>query len=373
MKRSVFRLWFILFLLAGTSPGLQDDERTVTGAEPEEAPELIPQNPIPWDESQLLLPGWMDRERREIEWGRRPANQGGGLFPPDVWPVEAEERPGQLRLDRVGPGQPDLALESAESPPPALPDALGLYQPDASGQVFVDPQEIVRDRPEARMESLMRRWLNEECEFQTTLLVFDRDQALPSGLDPQDWRRDWTRQPAGNSREGLLVFYFYGQPERTLAIFGPLARARYGPAALRSTVDAAVQEAGEVEGASEQLERFCYKMSVRLHWLERARASGAGPYREDATARAGQGGWGWIAGLLAAVATAGIAAGLRRKSRRTRQPDTPEPTVILLPETQISPRLGAPWSGGSCAVLSFPPAATGKVRATPTTPTEPGT
>ena len=328
----------------------EDDGRMVTG-ETEEAAELIPETIIPWHDSLLELPEWISQEAAEIQYHTRPANHGAGLFPPEVWPLQPEPGLGPLIRDEAlaGSSGPRPVRESDISPVVLGPELMALYTSGKPDRVLVDPQHL---EPGDRVESLVQRWLNEQCVFRTTVLLFGAGQQLPAGFDPQALRREWF----GDAGEELLVFYFHGEPERTLAIFGPEARTRYGADLLRSVVDAAVTEAGRVSGGPEQLERFCYKMSVRLHWLARttpgaATAKGSpaeGPLASTSLKKAA---------LLALLAAGLIAAGTWFLSwYRRRHPGRVigESLVpVMLPDRDFQPRFGAPHSGGFCSMTTF--------------------
>lgn len=319
--------------------------------EKEEAQEVVTGELIPWHDSLLELPEWMRQEEEEITSGTRPANQGGGLFPPQVWAVQPAPELGPLVKDHppepATPPSPDALIQAAV---PLGPAQMALYTSTKPAGVFWDPQHLVQDRPTDWMESLVKRWLNEQCVFHTIVLVFGPGQLLPAGFDPQALSKQWF----GDTGQSLLVLYFYRQPERTLAIFGPAARAVYRDDLLRSTVDAAVTEAGRIPGAAEQLERFCYKMSVRLHWLSRLKVNDAPATVSPSLAPAGAAP-GRLAAWLVLGGSSLMAAGLAGRAwLRRRSTGTPETQQILLPERESVPRFGAPHSGGFCAVVSFP-------------------
>jgi hypothetical protein len=334
---------------AAMPPAAVEDEREPTPGEQEESPELLPEVVIPYHESMVELPGWMDREMMEIHTRQRPANHGGGLFPPQVWPMQPEPPLGPLQMEEAPaavPPSPGLG------PVPLGPELMALYTSQLPAGVFSDPQHLVKGRSEVAMESLVQRWLNDQCAFRTTVLVFGEGQQLPSEFDPQALRRQWF----GEDGDSLLVFYFYQQPERTLAIFGQGARATYGESLLRSVVDAAVTEAGRVEGGPEQLERFCYKMSVRLHWLHRTHQATAAKAETAGPETAAPGPWGkrlLMAVLGGAMATGAVlgALALRRRWRQGQSATGP----VILPECEVTARLGAPHCGGFSAVISFAP------------------
>lgn len=330
-----------------------EDEREPTPGEQEDIPELLPEIVIPYHDSMVELPGWMEQEKLELHTRQRPANHGGGLFPPQVWPLQPEPPLGPLQLDGVPAAQPPGPV-----PAPVLlgPELMALYTMQRPEGVFSDPQHLVKGRTEASMESLVQRWLNDQCVFPTTVLVFGPEQQFPADFDPQALRRQWF----GEAGDGLLVFYFYQKPERTLAIFGQNARSTYGESLLRSVVDAAVTEAGRVEGGPEQLERFCYKMSVRLHWLHRTHQVAAAKAITAGLDSSSPKPWGkrlLLAILGGALATGAVlgALALRRRWHQGRSVSGP----VLLPEYDVTPRLGAPHCGGFSAVISFTPGVKG--------------
>lgn len=344
--------------LAGAAPlrALPEDESRVVTGEMEETTEMLPEISIPWHDSLLELPEWISREAGEILHRTRPVNHGAGLFPPEVWPLQPEPVLGPLIRDEALAGIPSERAGVSPVTPVALgPELMALYAGRKPDGVLIDPQNLV---PDGRVEPLVQRWLNEQCVFRTTVLLFGTGQQLPAGFDPQALRREWF----GGDGEELLVFYFYQEPQRTLAIFGPEARTRYGGDLLRSVVDAAVTEAGRVSGGQEQLERFCYKMSVRLHWLARTAPAAA-------VAQSGPAAGAPVAGSLkkaagAALAAAGLIAGgtlfltwYRRRGPGAAVPAVPVP--VLLPDREFRPRFGAPHSGGFSAMITFaknPPA-----------------
>ena len=330
--------------------GLPEDENRVIAGEMEDPEEANVLPLTPWHDSLLNLPGWMPVEDAEINQRTRPANHGAGLFPPQVWPQQPEPALGPLLLDiaPVIPAAP--VVQSHPATPVALgPEIMALYVGAKPDRVLVDPQHLV---PGDRVEPLVRRWLNEQCNFRTTILLFGPGQQLPADFDPQALRRLWF-EGAG---EALLVFYFRDQPERTLTIFGPEARDRYGADRLRSLVDAAVAEAGRVTGGLEQLERFCYKMSVRLHWLARhplpSPPGGLKPAASAMPTLTGRGAL-WILVVLAAGAA--LYGGWRFKQRRIPSDLalSKREQPIFLPEFEFRPRFGAPHSGGFSSMITF--------------------
>lgn len=340
----------LLVLYAVATPGRAEEEagREVTTGEEEELPELLPEQTIPWHESLLELPAWMEQEIDEIKVRTRPANQGGGLFPGEVWPTLPEPALDPL-LWNTATGSEIAQTILAEAPVPLSPELMKLYEAVQPERVFLDPQNLVQGRS-ADMESLVQRWLNDQCPFRTKVMIFGRGQQLPSDLDPQSLRRQWF----GESDDSLLVLYFLDEPQRTLSIFSQEACSIYSERALRATGEAAVNEASRVPGSLEQLERFCYKMSVRLHWLKPL-----SPEKALLTSTSVPGSrFQWLKPLLWFTATTTalggfcllVQMGLRRHRAAERGAGP-----VLFPEFDSTPRLGAPHAGGFSAVINFSP------------------
>ena len=316
----------------------EDDSRVVTG-EMEETTDILPEILIPWHDSLLELPEWMSLEAGEISNRRRPANHGAGLFPPEVWPIQPEPVLGPLIRDEALAVTPTPRRRGGTITAVALgAELMELYAGSPPDGVLVNPQNLV---PNDRVEPLVQRWLNDQCVFRTTILLFGGGQQLPAGFDPQALRRGWF----GAEGEELLVFYFLGEPQRTLAIFGPQANSSYGRDLLRSVVDAAVAEAARVSGGQEQLERFCYKMSVRLHWLART-APGMAVAAQGTADGAGHSGSLKRAATAALVAAGLIAIGILSltwyRRRAGGSAAAADRVPVFLPEIEFKPRFGAP-------------------------------
>ena len=112
----------LLVLYAVVTPGRAEEEagREVTTGEEEELPELFPEQTIPWHETLLELPAWMEQEIDEIKVRTRPANQGGGLFPGEVWPTLPEPALDPL-LWNTATGSEIAQTILAEAPVPLSP------------------------------------------------------------------------------------------------------------------------------------------------------------------------------------------------------------------------------------------------------------
>ena len=140
-----FPIWCaVLLASAGRLVALPEEGGHDLTGELEEAVEFLPDNPIPWHDSLLGLPGWMRQELTEIRDRIRPANQGGGLFPPQIWPLQPEPVQGPLILDSSLPGEGDsgLALDP-RAVVPLGPGLMGRYTMQQPVGVLVDPQQLI--------------------------------------------------------------------------------------------------------------------------------------------------------------------------------------------------------------------------------------
>lgn len=314
----------------------------------EELPaEFEPNQVIPFDQSRLGLPGWQETGRHEAPRRQHFANQGGGLFPPEIWPLQSGAA-AQTDFHGNGGGQ-----EPASGAPAAGP--LGQKQLDGyfarkPDQVFLDPQQLLPPVIREEMESRVRRWLNADGPFRTTVMLFGPGQQLPPSVDAEAILRQW----AGSGVQSLnqvLVFYYLNEPDRTKVVFSAGTSSRFPEVRLAEAVTSAVRAAGRVEGGQAQLERFCYKVTVHLHRLAQAQP-GAGGVRARKPFWRGQ--HPAVLAVAGAVAAA-VLWGMLRKRRNSGKGGKALPVPVLLPEQDFHTRLSAPHSGGLAAVITFPP------------------
>ncbi|RYD27317.1 MAG: hypothetical protein EOP86_24715 [Verrucomicrobiaceae bacterium] len=318
-----------------TAPAARPEEQRAKSEKEEELPqEFEPDRLIPFQQSQVELPGWQERERAEILNRLRPANQGGGLFPPQIWPVQPAPALEPLPAEHGEQGTAPAGVLS--------PEWAAVYFEKRPDQALLDPQHLL-DGPEAvEMESRVRRWLNGDIRFRTTLLVFGPGQKLPAGLDIEALMRRWFE----STSSGLLVFYYFQEPDRTQAIFSAGAARRFPAERLNAVMTDCIRDARRTEGGTAQLQRFCYKAAVRLHQLTSPESMGSGHKQDSSGIPA------WQCLLLVGVMAVMVAGPwlLFRRRRRVSIPDGP----VFLPVQDFYPRLGAPHCGGCSAVLTFP-------------------
>ncbi|MES2708693.1 MAG: hypothetical protein V4726_19010 [Verrucomicrobiota bacterium] len=323
-----------------------EDQRRNTEGDEELPAEFQPERIIPFQQSQVELPDWRGREYSEISGGLRPANQGGGLFPLEIWPLQPAPPLAPLPPPPENPGvlTPPQGTESENRTPSGVlsPELAARYFARRPDRVLVDPQHLLDAAETGEMESRVQRWLNAECVFKTTLLVFGPGQKLPAEVDSDALMRQWFNA----APDALLVFYYYEQPERTKVMFAPGGARRFSEDQLTAAMVSAIRQAGRAEGGLAQLERFCYKTTVLLHRLARATPPSAPrPARRGSHAVRG---WTW-----AVLGTAVLVAVLRAVQKRRQARGKVEAPPVFLPEEDFQTRLGAPHCGGFAAVLTF--------------------
>lgn len=355
-----------MVLLGSTVCGQEESERDTNnpempGSEPsrmvkevdEELPDLPPDQSIPWQDSLLELPAENGTEQDEVRNGVRPANQGGGLFPPAVWPLMPDLPLGPLKPVEVRADGSILPEDGTEETRGAAlnPQLLVDYFGQRPQNSFLDPQHLLNQAESEYMESLLRRWLN-DGNYRATMLLFAEGQAIPEEVDPSKIVRKWF----GAKEAHLLVCFFMNQPERTGVFFVPEAVPDFRKEPLKAALSAAIREAGRARGGVRQMQRFSYKTKVRLHRMDQ-KLGIAETLRKN---RKSKGVSRNMVRVLTAISIAGLvlASFLRRSEKKKRRvvPGTVEEPVFL-PEQELHTRLGAPHGGGFSAVITFAPAA----------------
>jgi hypothetical protein len=284
------------------------------------------------DQLTLPLPGWGDAWM-SVEGMQYPLNLGGGLFPPDLWPLEPE------------PFSWVEVLPDASHKPVALTDELiqsYFAKPPQSG--FLDPQALVHEQTAQELRDFFK-----ECELRSggakiRLLVFDAGQQLPEGMSLEELTAVWFPE-----QEGILACYWLNEAERSQIHFSPALLAKYEADGLAARwQEDCRREAVVATEAQTQCTRFALKVGLLARKLSdlpvrRTEFAGGTP---TATASESSG-WKWMLPGALVLALASIWWGW--KHRRPSGKTGP----WLLPEPDFVPRLKAPHCGGTHAYLKF--------------------
>ncbi len=306
-----------------TSPASDKEE---TGALTDVLPERVERLALPEGDPHAALP-----------------DAGGGLFPDEFPPDSTVEMPD----DPSGP--PQLPEVSAAAAPEPLPSEVAASCfGSAPPPPLHDPQHLLTPAQAASLLTLLRDSLNARGTFQTSVVVLRPSQQIPVTLNAPDLLHSWY-----GSNKGLIVLYFFGQPDRTQAFFSPETRQHHRTEDLRQVIEFGVREAARMNTPLTQLQRFCYKTAARLDRLHRY-GTVTPPdepfYVPVAAVPATSLWWAFAVGVQAAALLCVAVWWWRR--HRTVAAGRPGDTIHL-PEQDLICRLGGQHSGGSGAVIQF--------------------
>jgi hypothetical protein len=262
------------------------------------------------------------------------------LFPDELWPPppdllpdggEEEQAPAVLAASPSEPLPPEIAASCfGPGPPPALHD----------------PQHLLTPAQAAPLLALLQHSLNSRGSFQTSIVVLKPSQQIPVALNPPELLQRWY-----GGGKGLLVLYFLGQPDRTQAFFSPESRQYHRSEDLRMVIDFSVREAARMPAPVSQLQRFCYKVAIRLDRLHRQGV--VSPSDEAPIVAASVPStslwWAFAIGVQAAVLGAGAVWWWRRRLSSAGR----KGAAVYFPDQELVSRLSGPHSGGNGAVIQF--------------------
>lgn len=340
-----------LFLLTGTRspcqetpivPDTASSGATTPASDKEETGALT--DILPDRVEPLTLPA-ENAEEHALSAGDA-GSSGASLFPAELWPSAPSALPDPPDLppavETAG-----IAAASEPLPPDVAASCFGAGPPPP----LHDPQHLLATAQTAPLLALVRDSINARGGFQTSIIVLKGNQQIPISLDPSDLLHRWH----GETRS-VLILYFLGQAERTQAFFSPETRKYHRDEDLRQVIDFGVREAARMASPVQQLQRFCYKTAIRLDRLHRqgivtpSEEAPAVAYSQSSTPSAGLW-WAFAVGVQAAGLAAGAVWWWRRRSTLAGASLPSE--IILLPDQDVIPRLGAPHSGGAGAFIQF--------------------
>ena len=278
---------------------------------------------------------------------------------------------------------PDSLLgKTALSNAQAAPTPAGQLRPLESAFLDVcrkSPRDVDLIDPDSHVSETQREDLvrfldfhNRDSKISACLVVTDRDQIIPEGVDLSQFASGMVRE-----RDSCLVVYPLGEPWRARLFLSNSVHQKAGADYLQSLIEDCATDAREVTDPLEQLHRFTVRLSIRLFWLEKVTHSqspvlAAAPIpplsadftekREAALTAAIQHAdttpnltvdslapWKWvffsIITACAVFAMSALALGYRRRQMRQR--------VWMLPEVEVAARLGGTFSGGGGAYLKY--------------------
>lgn len=264
--------------------------------------------------------------------------------------------------DLPAPAKPTPAVSLRDLPPELLSN---LYDAPA-GDYLLDPQTLVPEVPRQDLDRLLE-FHAKDARITLFLLVLDGDQKLP-----QTAALERIAAGALTKHDTCLAIFPLGEPWRARFMVSQSVHQYVATRSLTDLAEDCIKDAQQASDPVQQLHRFSVRLSTRLFWLEKSlpaepgRPSTAGARLQEVA----QGGGAAAGGLTKSAANAEAAAVAASVSLttlfiigglfasglwfvRSRRRHLQLSRVWLLPEQEVSPRLGGAFSGGAGAVVHY--------------------
>jgi hypothetical protein len=334
----------------------------------------------------LPLPRW-ENDAPAQAMAEEPGNQFNSLLPNDPFANDPLEFPASgPRLSDAPPtlmpgyselGPTDLALFlqgsilQTDRPTAALPhptpvmdlrdlptEILQSLKDAPTNEYVMDPKNLIPEVTRTDLDRLLE-FHAKDCQIHFYLLVIDTNQKLPDAAT-----LDHLAHGALTRQKACLAVYPMGEPWRARILLSPSVHSSVTAATLSELAADCIQDAHQAQQSSLQLQRYAVRLSTRLFWLEKTL-----PSSSTATSSlslqdiAGQTHpisnslfqSTWIVPSLIAMAVLLTAICLTQLlvKKRSRQLMTEPTHVWILPDLEVTPRLGGAFSGGSSITVSF--------------------
>ena len=243
---------------------------------------------------QLVLPEWSkaDRKLYSAEKKRFPG-LGGGLWPPELYPMPTFERPpaplAAFQADQDTNAVPELArlasqaregkgdgasnlkfpVLSLASPAPELaPEELASPQMDLYfGQkpvdFLVDPPRLLTETQKDDVVRLLQHHAR-DSQIPLYLFLLDRNQRMPKGFDLASLLDCWF----GETSACVLIVHL-GAPRESQFMFTSSLRNEIGAHKMDQWLQECITSAQIASEPIDQVERFVAQNSLRIFWLEK--------------------------------------------------------------------------------------------------------
>ena len=334
----------------------------------------------------LPLPRW-ENEAPAQPMAEEPGSQFNSLLPRDPFVEDSLELPPSgPRLSDAPPtlmagyselGPTDLSLflhgsmlqsdnpTAAMARPTPVMDLKDLpaeifqgLQDAPANEYVMDPQNLIPEMTRTDLDRLLE-FHAKDCQIDFYLLVIDTNQQLPTSAT-----LDHLAHGALTRQKACLAVYPLGEPWRARLLLSPRLRGTVSETALTELATDCIQDAHQAQQSSLQLQRYAVRLSTRLFWLEKTLPSSSTvtsttspPETADATKPISNPlfPFTWLVPSLIAMAVLLTAIWLTQLLAKKRSPQLmTEPThVWVLPDIEVSPRLGGAFSGGSSITVSF--------------------
>jgi hypothetical protein len=337
-------------------------------------------------DEELPLPRWAD-EKPVMPLGAEPGSQFNSLLPSDP----LDESPGMLqsgpRLADAPPtlmpgyselGPMDLSLflhgsilqssklaAAPRLPTPVMslrelpPELLTALADSPANEYLLDPQNLLQELPRQDLERLLAFHAS-QARVRLYLLVLDKHQKLPDVVN-----LDALAHGALTRQHACLTVFPLGEPWRTRFLMSQSVHESVSAASLNELAADCIQDAQQVDDSAQQLQRLSVRLSTRLFWLEKGLGKATQTAHaslhevtsnEAPTSLPSSPGslWPlWQILLIGAFTVSSLILifVITKHYARRRKPENSR--VWILPDIEVTPRLGGAFSGGSAAVLTF--------------------
>jgi len=334
----------------------------------------------------LPLPRW-ENDAPAQPMAEEPGSQFNSLLPADAFVEDSLELPPSgPRLSDAPPtlmpgysalGPTDLSLFlhgsilQSDSPTAAMPHPTPIMDlRDLPTEIFqglkdaptneyvMDPQNLIPEVTRIDLDRLLE-FHAKDCQIHFYLLVIDTNQQLPTTA-----ALDQLAHGALTRQKACLAVYPLGEPWRARVLLSPNIQSTVTTATLADLAADCIQDAHQAQQSSLQLQRYAVRLSTRLFWLENTLPSSSTATSSSSLQDiAGQTHpisnslfqSTWIVPSLIAMAVLLTAICLTQLlvKKRSRQLMTEPTHVWILPDLEVTPRLGGAFSGGSSITVSF--------------------
>ncbi len=334
----------------------------------------------------LPLPRW-ENDAPAQPMAEEPGSQFNSLLPADAFVEDSLELPSSgPRLSDAPPtlmpgyselGPTDLSLFlhgsilQSDSPTAAMPrptpvmdlrdlptEILDSLKDAPTNEYVMDPQNLIPEVTRIDLDRLLE-FHAKDCQIHFYLLVIDTNQQLPTTA-----ALDHLAHGALTRQKACLAVYPLGEPWRARVLLSPNIQSTVTTATLADLAADCIQDAHQAQQSSLQLQRYAVRLSTRLFWLEKTLPSSSTETNTSLLPKiAGQTHpisislfqSTWIVPSLIAMAVLLTAIWLTQLlvKKRSRQLMTEPTHVWILPDIEVTPRLGGAFSGGSSITVSF--------------------
>ncbi|MDB4265355.1 hypothetical protein N9891_01255 [bacterium] len=227
---------------------------------------------VEFDEVQLdevVLPFWEDDELEALESGELVP--GSSLLGKIALKFYESDNVDPIALDPAVRDLPDEEPEPVSWPTRIEERFFAAYFQEMPRGFLNDPQHLLTSQ-EFRDREAFLNYHARDTDIDLYIYLFDALQEIP----PTESIGSVVRSHIDQNKAVAVVFYFLGMPEKSQVAFSEAVTETVSPDEQEKVLRMAVEEALEKSDPTSQLESFSIQLSIRLYWLEKVVARGAG-------------------------------------------------------------------------------------------------